>query len=329
METGEVRHGESALKLLGVDFGEPFDVRTFSGSSRYIWSELQRREVLVDAFTPYPKRALELLYKLRAFRPNTDDWRASWRRSLPFRQLLSTRARRRIRARYEGLYTACLQVGAYYDLSAVVRKPHGLLADNNCVISQGTNSRVQSSDGIFRPTVGVRETGLPLDGLRALLQRILAKSMIADFFCNPERVRVVGAGINVPEQMIRNPARNYSSKTILFAGFDWVQKGGPTLLSAFSIVQEKELQARLVWLGPQLPVVPSGVTCLGALSKANPSQFEIICRSFRGASVFVLADRILRIIQIPRGVARWERQGTSGIQDVSHGAKSVIASSTT
>ena len=69
MRSDEVRDGESQLKLLGVDFGEPFDVRTFSGSSRYIWAELQRRNVLVDAFTPYPKRALELSYKLRAFRP--------------------------------------------------------------------------------------------------------------------------------------------------------------------------------------------------------------------------------------------------------------------
>jgi glycosyltransferase involved in cell wall biosynthesis len=113
-------------------------------------------------------------------------------------------------------------------------------------------------------------------------------------------VHVVGAGINVPENMIRNPARDYSSKTILFAGFDWVQKGGPALLSAFSIVRQKEPHARLVLLGPELPTVPSGVTCLGALSKADPSQFATICGSFREATVFVLptlADAFPNVIR--------------------------------
>lgn len=296
----EAHEGESELDLLGVDFGEPFDVKTFSGSSRYIWSELQRREVLVDAFTPYPKRALELLYKLRAFRPNTDDWRASWRRSLPFRQLLSERACKRIRSRYAGLYTACLQIGAYYDLSEAVKKPCGLLADNNCAISQRTNRRFQSPDSVFRKQFQFEKRVYRSMDCVFCFSEYLAKSMIDDFGCSPERVRVVGAGINVPEQMIRNPARDYSSKTILFAGFDWIQKGGPALLSAFSIVREKEPNARLVLLGPELPTVPSGVTCLGALSKADPSQFATICGAFREATVFVLptlADAFPNVIR--------------------------------
>jgi alpha-maltose-1-phosphate synthase len=300
MRTDEARDGESQLKLLGVDFGEPFDVRTFSGSSRYIWAELQRRNVLVDAFTPYPKRTLELSYKLRAFRPNADAWRASWRRSVPFRQLLSKRACKRIRTHYAGLYTACLQIGAYYDLSEAVQKPRGLLADNNCAISQRTNLRFQSSDFVYQKQYAFEKQVYRSMDCVFCFSEFLAKSMIDDFGCSAERVHVVGAGINVPESLIRNPERDYSTKTILFAGFDWSQKGGPALLSAFSIVRQKEPHARLVLLGPELPTVPSGVTCLGALSKADPSQFAIICGAFREATVFVLptlADAFPNVIR--------------------------------
>jgi glycosyltransferase involved in cell wall biosynthesis len=128
----------------------------------------------------------------------------------------------------------------------------------------------------------------------------LAQSMVRDFGCSPERVRVVGAGINVPADRIRNPTRDFGAKTVLFAGFDWAQKGGPTLLEAFSLVRRKERDARLVLLGPTLATVPSGVTCHGSLSKGDPRQFETICGAFRDATVFVLptlADAFPNVIR--------------------------------
>lgn len=290
----------NGLALLGVDFGDPFHVKTFSGSSRHIWGELQRRDVLVDAFTPYPATPLVTLYKLRAFRADKRDWRASWRRSVPFRRYLSRRACRTIREQYDGRFRACLQIGAYYNLSEALHVPRALLADNNCAITQRTNRTFQSTDRVYRQQYEFeRQVYASMDHVFCFSE-FLANSMVQDFSCDPARVRVVGAGINVPAELIRNDERDFGGRSILFAGYDWVQKGGPSLLKAFSIVRRAEPSARLVLLGPRPPNVPPGVISHGPLSKSVAAEFETICRAFREATVFVLptlADAFPNVIR--------------------------------
>lgn len=284
----EVSTQDDQLRLLGIDFGPPFDVRTFSGSSRYIWTELRRRGVLVDAFTPYPSRAVELLYKARAFRPGTQRWRASWRRSLPFRECLSRRAMHRIAAEYAERVNATLQIGAYYDVCDAPVARRGLLADNNCAITQRTNVRFQSSRAVFERQFAFERRIYNAMDCVFCFSEFLAQSMVEDFGCDAQRVLVVSAGLNADEGALCNPDRDFRSRIILFAGLDWVQKGGPTLLAAFDLVRRRLPDTRLELLGPTLRQVPPGVTCHGRLSKDDPRQLARICAAYRRATVFAL-----------------------------------------
>jgi glycosyltransferase involved in cell wall biosynthesis len=279
---------DAGPRLLGLDFGAPFHVKTFSGSSRHIWTALARQGVLVDAFTPFPSRPLVLTYKLRAFHPDVREWRARWRRSVPFRAYLSERASQILRTRYAGRYAGLLQIGAYYDVSASVSGPKGLIADNNCAITQRTNRNFQCDEKLFLKQFEFeRQVYQSMDRVFCFSD-YLAQSMIADFGCDPGRVKVVGAGINLPSDRIHDPARDYSRKTILFVGFDWVNKGGPTLLDAFEIVRRAEPSAQLVLIGPTLSSLPKGVVCHGPLSPAVPNELDLICSAFREATVLVL-----------------------------------------
>ncbi|MDM7973138.1 MAG: glycosyltransferase family 4 protein, partial [candidate division Zixibacteria bacterium] len=286
--------------MLGIDYGDPWDIRTFSGSSRYLWSEFRRQGVLVDAFTPYPSRPLTMFYKARAFHPNMRRWRARWRRSLPFRKCLSARAVRKILRNYRGAFNASLQIGAYYNLAAALDCPRGLLADGNCALSQRTYATYQTSDAIFRKQREFERAVYRSMDRVFCFSRFLAQSMIDDFGCAPERVKVVGAGINIDETLIRNPERNYGAKTILFSAFDWVHKGGPVLLEAFEKVKREAPEARLILLGPTLTGLPQGVICHGPLSKDQPQQLQTLGEAFRSASIFVhptLADAFPNVIR--------------------------------
>jgi len=288
------------VRLIGIDFGNPFGVDTFSGSSRYIWREFQRQGVLVDAFAPYPSSRVIAFYKLLAFRPSIQKWRATWRRSVPFRKYLTRRAGRIIRTKYSGQYNASLQIGAYYNLSDTVKGCRTLLADNNCAISQRTDVTFQSSRVVFEKQFEFEKAVYQSMERVFCFSAYLAKSMIEDFECDPDRVVVIGAGINTDESLIAKLDRTYASKTILFSGFNWSGKGGPVLLEAFTKIKRQVPDAKLIILGPRLDSTPDGVECYGPLSKDDPDQLATIAAAYQRASVFALptlADAFPNVIR--------------------------------
>jgi glycosyltransferase involved in cell wall biosynthesis len=78
----------------------------------------------------------------------------------------------------------------------------------------------------------------------------VARSVIEDYGCPPERVLCVYAGSNAPVPEVPAPViAPGQRKTILFAGIDWTRKGGPVLLEAFRRVLERHPDARLRIVG--------------------------------------------------------------------------------
>jgi glycosyltransferase involved in cell wall biosynthesis len=283
-----------------MDYGDPYDINTFSGSSRSIWNNLNEKGILVEAFTPYPSRPIKLLFQMASFRPSIQKWRASWRRSLPFKRFISKRAAQIIHNKYEGHFDAILQIGAYYDISDSYSGIRTLLADNNCAITQHTNINFQSSNAIYLKQFEFEKRVYNSMDAVFCFSHFLADSMINDFGCKPDRVKVVYAGININEDLINTEQKDYSARTLLFSGYDFVNKGGQVLLDAFGKVRQEIPDAKLILLGPTLPSVPDGVTNYGPLSKDDPKQMALISDSFRRATVFVLptfADAFPNVIR--------------------------------
>ena len=279
---------EKRIRLLGIDYGDPHDIATFSGSSYHIWTTMKNKVNLIDAFTPYPSQPVTIFYKLLAFRPSAQKWRASWRRSIRFKRFISKRAAQIVKNKYSDTIDATLQIGAYYNIEHSFDGVRTLLADNNCAITQKTNINFQSSDRIFqRQFAFEKEIYNSMDRVFCF-SNFLADSMVKDFGVPRERVKVVYAGINTEESLLDFPNKDYSKKTVLFSGFDFANKGGHVLLDAFARVRLAIPDARLILLGPSLASVPKGVTNHGPLSKNIPDQLDKIIASYRDASIFVL-----------------------------------------
>ncbi|MDF1544731.1 MAG: glycosyltransferase family 4 protein [bacterium] len=279
---------KSTMKLLGIDYGDPYDISTFSGSSYHIWTTLKNKVDLVQAITPYPARAITTLFKLAAFRPSAQKWRANWRRSIRFKNYISKKAAAIVSEKYAGKIDATLQIGAYYDISGAFDGVKGLLADNNCAITQRTNINFQSSDAVYQRQFQFEKRVYNSMDRVFCFSSFLADSMVEDFSVPREKVKVVHAGINTDEKLLNCPDKDYNRQTVLFSGYDFVNKGGMVLLEAFARVRKALPKAKLILLGPTLASVPEGVLNHGPLSKNNPDQLAKIVESYRQATLLVL-----------------------------------------
>jgi len=111
----------------------------------------------------------------------------------------------------------------------------------------------------------------------------------------PERVKHVGAGINLESLPVPAPDKNYDSKKLLILGSDFERKGGVELLHAFKRVRDVHREAQLFIVGPrQLTVPPSSrtasITPASCRSKIRSSA-GASTRSSRRGSLFVLPSR--------------------------------------
>ena len=117
-------------------------------------------------------------------------------------------------------------------------------------------------------------------------------SLVNDYDLSPERVSVVGAGVNFADlptdSHLAHPAQSHerrpASQTILFVGNDFERKGGPELLEAFRLVRERVPRARLQIAGTPHPIAPQeGVDVLGRVNGR-----EAMSQLYRDAAVFCL-----------------------------------------
>lgn len=92
-----------------------------------------------------------------------------------------------------------------------------------------------------------------------------AEVLASRYDLDPERIAVVGAGVNVPAPPAAPPARGLDGPPrLLFVGTQWELKGGPELLEAFARLYADDPRWTLTLAGsaPSGPL-PPGVTAAG------------------------------------------------------------------
>lgn len=110
-----------------------------------------------------------------------------------------------------------------------------------------------------------------------------ARSLVDAYGVPPERVTVVGAGVNAHHLPEPAPAGS-GCPTVLFVGNDFARKGGPVLLEAFRQVRQEVPDARLLLVGTPPSIAPQpGVEVLGRVHDR-----ERVHALYRSASVFCL-----------------------------------------
>ena len=289
--------------LMGRD---PFDRRSWSTLSYFFFSALQRRDALHRAFGVEAGRFQRYGYIARNIHPDRETWRCRFYNDTGYRDALTAEVARRLQP--DDFDHSFLQIGAMYDLPR-------LSAGRALCYSYHDGNLAETLRSPYAPKgLGRRNVDRALRFERSVYQGMtrvfamgeyLRRSFIDDFGVPPDRVRAIGAGINldaIPEPV---EDKRYDSLEVLFIGVDFPRKGGWELLSAFKAVREKLPRAVLHIVGPKSlsipPALDGGVIVHGYLSKNDPLGRARLDDLFRRSCLFVMPS-----LYEPFGVAPLE-----------------------
>lgn len=283
-------------RILGLTtFGAPFDPRSWSGSTKSLFSRLQNRGCVADAHAVDLTKSQKFLSAARNFSVNPRQLYLNVMKSKLSFDLRSANASK-IMERVDPGFNTVLQLGALF----LPRVPKGTLHcsyhDGNTAVSQRLEfSYVKASPRVLAESWQNEQQFYRRVDIVFTMSEWLRQSMIQDFGVDPQRVFAVGAGPNLTySQELLNPPfaqKTYDGKSILFVGVDFAGKGGPTLIEAFRRVRKEIPEATLKIVGCNPALTEPGVEIVGVLDKMDPAQEARLRQLYEQSSLFVLPTR--------------------------------------
>jgi glycosyltransferase involved in cell wall biosynthesis len=272
---------------------DPFDRKSWSGISYYLFTNLRGQGALHRAFGVEVPTLRKRLMMLANFHPDRSVWKMSYYMNPSYREALTDVIDRHLVPEDRG--HDALQIGAMYDVPR-------LLAGRSRCFSYHDGNLACSLKSPYAPAgLSTRriDAGLAFErkvyhGIDRIfaMSEYLRRSFTEDYGVPPERVSNIGAGVNldtIPEPV---PGKRHDTKAVLFLGADFTRKGGPQLLEAFRRVREVHPDATLHIVGPRsLSIAPQqegGVHFHGYLSKTDPTDKAKLDELFENCSLFVL-----------------------------------------
>lgn len=276
------------IKFLSVMNGDPFGYKTWSGSSYYFFNALKRNDLLCQAISAEPSKAVKLLHEIINFHPDLKKWKFKFHISVDYYKELTKAALEKIKEIPDNSYNVILQVGAWYDLTRIKDKVTVSYHDGNLqtLLSSPYGYPWVSDNYIKKTLMYEKELYAKIDRIFTM-SKWLAESFVRDFGVSPDKVVPVGAGVNLPytKEVVE---RNYDENKILFVGIAFERKGGKYLLEAFSRVKKEVKNAKLTIVGPKLEGLPEGVKCLDFVSKFTKEGIDTLLNEYASSSLFVM-----------------------------------------
>lgn len=272
--------------------GEPSDRRTWSGASHHLFAALERRDALATAVDGTPPARTDTLFKALAVSPRRQRWVERYEYSQPRRWLRSRVASRRVQAVAPDRYVL-LQIGAWADVArrAVPRpKLRCSYHDSNLALFRRHGTFIEKADAAHIEREMAAERQL-LDGLDLIfaMSDWLRHSFIEDFGQAPEKVVAVGSGVNAKQIPDEVPDRDFSVPRILFVGYDFELKGGPTVLGAFRKLRAQFEDAELWIVGPApRETGEPGVHWFGSINRDTPEGEAEIQKLHAEANLYAM-----------------------------------------
>jgi glycosyltransferase involved in cell wall biosynthesis len=275
--------------IVGIANDDPFAPGTFSGCSLPLFRAFQRDGTLLTAVSSRPSVLATRLNQLATFSPDRNRWMYKFYSSAGFRDANNQAARDRIARLDQSAFDTVLQLSALFDATAVPGKmtvsyhdTHFLEHARNRLPSMQLSRR--AADAIVAHERGIYERSSML----FTMSRWAADSFMRTYGLPATKVEPVGAGSNLP---FADPSlkRAGDDPEILFVGFDFVRKGGPTLLAAFERVRRAIPEAKLTIVGPRsIGAVPPGVRFLGRIPRTDADGPDSLAAVYRQAAVFAM-----------------------------------------
>jgi glycosyltransferase involved in cell wall biosynthesis len=120
--------------------------------------------------------------------------------------------------------------------------------------------------------------------------QMVRHSLIEHYGITPQKITVVGGGVNFPFLPEIKPRQKETPPTALFVGNDFYRKGGDLLLTAFAQVRQQIPNARLLLLTRD--AIPSNLSLEGVELVPSNWNRDYVINLYRQANIFVLPSRL-------------------------------------
>lgn len=282
----------SSLRVIGVLVG---DIDHASGPrTKYapLFESLGRRFELVGVCDATLRGLPRWINALQVAHPNRRVWRERFYKNVPAFRERSRRAAALLRRMMERV-DVVLQVGVLFDSQwDDLQLPSVIYTDYTACLSAQrpaagrspfiTQEREQWID--LERNAFVKATHI------CARSQLVRESILTDYCVAPERVTVVGGGVNFLP--LPDPTRRAASEppTALFIGKELHRKGGDLLLKAFALTRSQIPDARLLLLTGDS--IPAGLPLAGVEVVVPTWDRERIAALYRRADLFVLPSRL-------------------------------------
>ncbi len=275
--------------LVGAVNGDPFDPMTFSSCSAPLFRALDENGSLFTAISSRPGAVATRLHQLVNFSPERIRWMHKFYSSPGFRDANTRAARDRIGKLDPSSFAVVLQLAAMFDLTGLPGKLTVSYHDSHFIENQRSGyGAIQVSRRRAEEIIAFESGVYARSSMLFTMSKFAADSFMRTYGLPAGKLEPVGAGSNIP---FAAPSftRREAKPEILFVGFDFVRKGGPTLLAAFQRVRRAIPEATLTIVGPaSIGAVPPGVRFLGPISRHEAKGCNDLVSLFREAAVFAL-----------------------------------------
>jgi len=282
---------------------DPFNPYCWSGSSLRFFRALQEHpsgNLLQGAFGVEASRFSRARIAVPHYSPNRRVWQGRFHLDTRYYQALTGEVRRHLETLETGPNVCPIQLGAIYDVPAVVGRGTACFSYHDGNIAMLARSPFFSE--ALRPLVSeaLAWERRVYDGLTKIftMSEYLRRSFIDDFGQDGRKVVTVGVGPNF------DPPRDVSGKSykgtdVLFIGIDFERKGGEPLLRAFAqAVRSGAGIGTLHIVGPRVRPrilddrhLTRNVVFHGFLDKRDPEQAARLRGITEGCTLFVLPTR--------------------------------------
>ena len=227
-----------------------------SGMNRFLFGELEKEFTLLVEDVPQPKLARYVRIPA-TFHPDRRRWRARLYDSLNRYYMSDQCFRRRsvyadrIVAARAGHFEAVLQIGGLWNgLRAVRARPRAVFASFNTTLAwrEWKPWAPFASEAAFRRWFELERAYYQAADAILCTNRYVMRSFTADYGIPPEKLHYIGYGVNFDG--LCEVQKSYRSRIALFVGYDFVRKGGPTIVDAFRQIRTDVPDARLRIIGP-------------------------------------------------------------------------------
>lgn len=280
------------VRVIGIVMGDVVNRPMASVKYGYFFTAVAQYLSLVGTLDAKLEGWDRWLNGLLSFSPQRQRWRQRfYKNALAFRQRSQALAAQLSQMQHQA--DVVLQVGAMFDAGwPPTRLPNVIYTDYTSYLSaqKPAAGRSPLSASGQQNWFDLEQRAYQRAAHICTRSQMARRSIIDHYGIAPQKVSVVGGGVNLASLPALEPRTTENPPTALFIGSDFYRKGGDLLLAAFAQVRQEIPDARLL-LVTRDPI-PANLSLAGVECVPSAWNRDRILDLFRQADLFVLPARL-------------------------------------